>query len=183
MKSFILLPIFLLLTILTFAQSDSIQFQHFDKGKNIIGLQLSSNSGASMILGGFSLRYGRFWMKQLNAGLESGFAFNGQYSQSYYFKPFGRYYILNKKISPFLEISYSYRVTSTNSVINENLKEIENAIFTLGGLAYTGILKRFGIEFYGGYYYAASHYLNHPTDNANHNENDYIVGARINFHF
>src|SRR5687767_3378777 len=116
MKRLLLLFIFYLVIKSMQAQTDSLKFQYFDKGKNMAGLIGYVGWGANKVVGQISLRYGRFWMKKFNAGLETSFASHGSYYKSYYFQPFARYYILNKKLSPFIETNYSYGLSTQTNV-------------------------------------------------------------------
>lgn len=188
MKRHIIIFGLILIPLLTFSQADTNEFRYFDKGKNLIGIQFSAGWGVNTTAMSIQLRYGRFWVKKFNAGLQTGYSFSGSLYQAGSLGLFGRYYILNRRLAPFLETSYAYGLSTQNNGAEGTLRQewngTGNGVFAGCGLAYTGILKRFGIELYGGYGYGVAHIKNHPTFGTyNYTRSGLTYGLRINFHF
>lgn len=186
-----LLFCFLFSTIHTFAQSDTSKFHYFDKGHNVISPLLSTTIGSEKLVGiNVGVRYGRFIMNKFCVGLQVNFNHADKYFQAGGVQPFARYYILNRKLSPFFEANYSYGLSKQNNggsgTDREEWTGISNAVYAGTGLAYTGIFKLLGIELYGGYRYSTTVYKNLPPNFNTHNyvqRSGFAYGLRINFYF
>jgi len=134
---------------------DNDWFKYFNKGKNLVGLETSIGLGAKPLVQNANLHCGRFWLKKFNAGLQVGLSTNGGSGMTTYSGPFARYYFLSESFTPFLEANYTYGLTwRNNGAPGTDWKEGRGSVqvlFSGVGLSYTGILKRFGVDVYGGY--------------------------------
>ena len=118
MKRQIIILVLIIFPLLTFAQKDTSdihKFRHFDRGRNMASLQFSVGHGGNITAMNFQLRYGRFWIKKFNAGLQAGYSFSGSEYKQGSLGLFARYYFLDKKLSPFIETSYYYGLSTQNN--------------------------------------------------------------------
>jgi len=186
-----LLFCFLFSTVYTIAQSDTSKFNYYNKGRNVISPILSTAISSGKFVGiNIGVRYGRFIMNKLCVGLQANFYHADKYFQAGGVQPFARYYILNKKLSPFLETHYGCWLSKQNNggsgTDRQEWTGISNAVYAGTGLAYTGIFKLLGIELYGGYGYSTTVYKNLPPYFDIHNyvqRSGFSYGLRINFYF
>jgi len=167
--------------------SGKVPFRYFDKGKNLGGLGFSAE-WQDLFVNSANLRYGRFCTNKLNAGVQAGIGNNAGFSKTLMGGPFVRYYLLKKRLSPFAEAGYAFGIQGYRLGAAGTEKTEWNArtqvVFFGGGVAYTGILNRFGVELYSGYLRKYFRFMGNPTFAAYELAgNKFSCGLRANYFF
>jgi len=155
-------------------------FHLFDKHKNILGTNFGFGKGSGRLSGEVNLRYGHFFFNKFSAGVQAGLG-KFYFMNKYNLGVFTRYYLLNKRLSPFVETNYGFQ----HFTYKGEYPGIANAHTLFGGfgLEYSGIFKHFGVELFYGYNYQFSYYFpqNKPRQYYEGSYNSF--GLRINYHF
>lgn len=111
----------------------------------MVGLSASGNFFRRDAIGSFNAKLGHFVFNRLNVGLGAEYRTTGNLSYQQLGGAYARYYFMNKKITPFGEANY-FRGKSISRIDQQKLEASHIAASV--GLAFTGILNRFGLEAY-----------------------------------
>ena len=151
MRSYLIILLFLLLSFPLLGQEKP---KPLKKNQNIIGVFVYPWTGNMYNYWDVNLRYGRFLTDKINTGLQVNSYFANELSlYNIELRPFVRYYILNKKFSPVVEVNYNINLNVPNKH-NPDFEARWHSINLEIGIAANNILiKRIGFEIMIGYGY------------------------------
>ncbi|MFT7612492.1 MAG: hypothetical protein ACI9J3_001455 [Parvicellaceae bacterium] len=121
-------------------------FDLFDQNKISVGLSAKGGWNSTRAAGGVKVRGSYFIVKKLSLGLEFGYAQNGSFYRHFETVIPVRYNFINRKLSPFTELSFHHFNTRYEGPpgYKGTWHELRIGI----GLSYAGALKnKIGFEF------------------------------------
>lgn len=163
------------------------EFTTYDRGNNIISPILSGGYGGDRVNGTIGGRFSRFFKDKLSTGLSLSYQFSGRFYKSGNAGVFGRYNLLKKKISPFVELGYNfgmYRQTNGASGSDEvTWNGNVHAVYAAAGVAFR-ISKHFSFDISMGYQYSWINTFSAPATIPSSRVSDGpLPGIRFNIHF
>ncbi len=147
------------------SSSDSI-FIFTEQSNNMISLITKGMITENTFLEYYGIRYSRFLINNLSAGVELGRSRFGEWERTNHIGLNCRYYyVVFKHFSFYAETQYLFGMRNHyNEVTASNWNGLTNNWDTNLGIAYTGFYKRrIGIELLGGYTFKTLYINSHPT--------------------